>query len=83
METNQAKQVMSIAEDMLKGADAIADFIGITSRRVYYLADRNELPVFRMGKTLCARRSTLLRHIVALENGIKESNAASGPMKYV
>jgi hypothetical protein len=57
----------TISADMLRGAKGIASFLGITPRKVYYLVGRQELPVFRLGNQLCARRSTLLRHLNALE----------------
>lgn len=49
--------------DLLCGADNIAAFLGIKVRRVYHLVENNVLPVFRMGATLCARRSTLIHWI--------------------
>jgi hypothetical protein len=55
--------VVTLADDLLEGADEIASFIfGDRNRRrsVYHLASSNRLPVFRMGQTLCARRSALL-----------------------
>lgn len=48
--------------DILKGAAAIAEYLfGAPSRRreVYYLAERERLPVFKLGAMICARRSTL------------------------
>jgi len=53
-----------LGEDLLRGARPIAKFVfGIDSNcnchQVYRLAERGVLPVFRLGKTLCARRSTL------------------------
>jgi excisionase family DNA binding protein len=53
--------------DLLTGAEAIAAFMGVKPRRVYHLAEAQRLPVFRMGSTLCARRSTLLRWIEDME----------------
>jgi len=55
--------------DLLSGADSIAAFMGIKSRRVYHLAETQRLPVFRLGSTLCARRSTLIRWIEEMERG--------------
>jgi hypothetical protein len=50
------------AEDLLRGADEIAEFIfGARGgrRKIYYLAETSHLPVFRLGAVLCARRSVL------------------------
>jgi hypothetical protein len=66
----------SIAEDLLEGADLIAEFLyGDRSKRrkVYHLASdakgKNKLPVFRMGSILHARKSTLISWIKAQEAG--------------
>jgi excisionase family DNA binding protein len=53
--------------DLLSGAEAIAAYIGVKPRRIYHLAETRRLPVFRIGSTLCARRSTLLRWIEDME----------------
>lgn len=62
--------------DLLTGADAIAAFMGLKARRVYHLAETQRLPVFRLGATLCARRSTLLKWIAEMENQAMNSNDA-------
>ena len=67
-------------EDVLMGADAIAEFIygdPKQRRKVYHLAeppknkkrDANErrLPTFKLGATLCMRKSTYLEWIAAQE----------------
>jgi excisionase family DNA binding protein len=53
--------------ELLTGADEIAAFIGVKARRIYHLAETKRLPVFRLGATLCARRSTLVRWIEEME----------------
>jgi hypothetical protein len=53
--------------DLLSGADAIGAFMGMKPRRIYHLAETRRLPVFRIGSTLCARRSTLIRWIEDME----------------
>lgn len=63
---------MAPADDMLNGAVAIATFLGWTRRRLYYEADSNRicntrLPVFRIGATLSARKSSLLRWLADQE----------------
>jgi hypothetical protein len=63
-------QFHSLAHDLLRGADQIADFLfGDASqrRKVYYLAETSRLPVFRLGSKLCARRSVLMAWIVSQE----------------
>jgi len=59
-----------LSEDLLDGAEEISRFIyGDVKyrRRVYHLAEKKALPVFRMGSTLCARKSTLTTWIAAQE----------------
>lgn len=55
-----------LSDDLLIGADAIAAFVyGDTQqrRKIYHLAQTNRIPVFKLGSSVCARRSTLLRWI--------------------
>lgn len=58
----------TIADDLLRGADAIATFVfGSTRhrRKVYYYASdaKVRMPVFRIGNVICARKSTLIEWI--------------------
>jgi hypothetical protein len=62
-----------LADDMLRGADEIAEFIfgdHSSRRKVYYLAECCRLPVFRLGSMLCARRSVLLNWIAGQESRV-------------
>lgn len=55
-----------IHTDILEGADQIAGFLyGDPKKRgkVYHLAENKRLPTFKIGKTICARKSTLLAWI--------------------
>lgn len=55
-----------LSNDILTGADQIAGFIyGDPKKRskVYHLADKAKLPVFKIGKTICARKSTIMAWI--------------------
>lgn len=54
------------ASDLLRGAEAIAEFLFGSRderRKVYHLAEKSRLPVFRLGSVLCARKSVLLQWI--------------------
>lgn len=72
---------LNLASDLLRGADAIAAFVygdAKLRRRIYHLAERKQLPVFRLGAVLCARRSVLLNWIADQEadaTGTGEQNA--------
>ena len=60
----------SFADDLLEGAEEIARFMFGSEgkrRRVYHLAARSNLPLFRLGDVICGRRSTLLAWIAEQE----------------
>ena len=61
-----------LADDLLEGADEIAAFMGWNRRRVFYAAERNLIPIFRVGNRLSARKSTLRRHIGDLEQAQRD-----------
>ena len=65
--TYGARRMNDLNTDLLEGAEAIAAFLGMSQRRVFYLAEHRRLPVFKIGNKLNARKSTLLRHIEQLE----------------
>src|SRR6202167_5501908 len=59
-----------LSDDILRGADEIAEFIfgdRADRRKVYYLAECTKLPIFRLGSVFCARRSVLMNWIAAQE----------------
>ena len=60
-----------LTDDMLKGADAIAAFLGESKERVYRLLknDAEQLGAFRMGGRWYLRKSTFLKRLEAFENG--------------
>src|SRR5262249_25262544 len=65
-----ADRAVTLADDLLYGAAAIAEFVFGDSRerqKVYGLIEAGELPVFRLGITVCARRSTIWRSTAARE----------------
>ncbi len=53
--------------DLLMGADAIADFLGVTRRQVYRLVYDEIIPSFKLGGTVAARKSSLTKWMEALE----------------
>lgn len=64
------QDMTDVATDMLEGAEAIALFLWgdkAKKRRVYYLADAKQLPVFRLGDLLHARKSQLRAFIAQKE----------------
>lgn len=45
--------------DLLHGAVEIADFLGLNKRKAEYWIASTDVPVFKIGRAICARRSTL------------------------
>lgn len=55
-----------LSDDLLSGAEEIAAFTGLPVRRIYYIASQSEvLPIFKLGSTLCARKSELAEALSA------------------
>jgi len=67
----------SLADDLLIGADEIAEFIygdPNLRRKIYYLKKASRIPLFRLGTVLCARKSTLRAWITEQEkNGSRDA----------
>jgi hypothetical protein len=68
----------TLAGDNLFGASAISIFyFGDDSaknvRRVYHLASKGALITYKMGETLCARKSTILKNIEEQEALTREA----------
>ena len=57
--------------DLLHGVQAIAEHLQMTRPQVYHLHNRGDLPTFKMGRTVCARRSTLASHFAAQEKAAR------------
>jgi hypothetical protein len=55
-----------LADDLLRGAPAIADFLGTTNAAVYHIHRKGHLPIGKLGKSLIAFRSELRRAAQAL-----------------
>ena len=54
------RRIPIISDDMLRGADEIAEFFygdKEQRRKVYHLVATSNLPVFKLGSMICARRS--------------------------
>ncbi|MEI9986148.1 MAG: hypothetical protein WDN69_25020 [Aliidongia sp.] len=72
MTNSEIALTSALSADLLHGAEAIALFMFGSEkerRKVYHMADKHGLPVFRMGSTICGRKSTLLRWIEEQEKG--------------
>jgi hypothetical protein len=54
------------SQDLLRGAEEIAQFLfgdRELRRKVYHLVATSNLPVFKLGSMICARKSVLLNWI--------------------
>jgi hypothetical protein len=52
---------------LLYGAPAIAQFLGLTERQVRHRVADGELPTFKIGGTVCARRASLVEWLAMRE----------------
>jgi excisionase family DNA binding protein len=60
---------MDSNEQILIGAPAIADHLGVKQRQVYRLIADGVLPTFKLGGSVAVRRSTLANWLAKLEAG--------------
>ena len=70
-----------LSGDILRGAAEISEFLfgeKHRKRKVYYLTERNFLPVFRVGSMLCARKSKLTEWIAEMERNRSSKLGGSG-----
>ncbi|MDH4993319.1 DNA-binding protein [Aquamicrobium lusatiense] len=55
----EASNDNNLAGDLLWGAAAIADYLGLQRRAIYHMAAKGTLPHFRAGDIVAARKSEL------------------------
>jgi hypothetical protein len=63
--------------ELLYGYEAIADYLGLTVREVRHQVEANDLPIFRLGRSVTARVRTLRRWLDEQEQ--KQRPARKGP----
>jgi hypothetical protein len=63
-----------LSDDLLTGAREIADYCGLSVRRIRHLADRHQLPVFRRGQLLHARKHKLDEYFAGDELKLEAGN---------
>jgi hypothetical protein len=57
---------VEFSKDLLRGADAIAEFLfgdAKQRRKIYHLTETSNVPHFKLGSMICARKSVLLKWI--------------------
>lgn len=62
--------MVELKDDLLAGVPEIAAFLGFTTRKVYNLAEMGELPVFKLGGKIHARKSELERRFSGDVDGL-------------
>ena len=75
------EQDLKLSDDFLEGACAIACFVYNDPERVrsiYYLSELRRIPCFKMGATICARKSTIIEWIKAQEERCGAGKAMKG-----
>lgn len=67
MEMNGLTGSGSLSDDLMIGATALSAWLGIPERKVFYMAETKQLPLFKIGGKLAGRKSTITQHITKLE----------------
>ena len=63
----RGKEMNNADPDLLFGIQAIASHLGIEYRQAAHIHEQGGIPTFKMGKIVCARRSTLAKHFAEQE----------------
>jgi predicted site-specific integrase-resolvase len=58
-----------IGDDLLVGAKAIANWLGVSQRTAFYWAEKGLIPAFKIGKQWAARKSALEKRLAKFEDG--------------
>ena len=61
-----------IDREILRGAKSIASYLGVTEHTVYHMIERRQIPYFKIGRSVCVRRS----HLLAQADKLMQSPAA-------
>jgi excisionase family DNA binding protein len=64
--------MLETSREILRGARAIADYLGVTEDIVYHMISRRQIPYFKIGRSVCVRRS----HLLAQADRLMQSPAA-------
>jgi hypothetical protein len=68
--TTETQFTPALADDLLEGADAIAEFIcgdRKKRRKIYHLIETKQIPAFHLGGKVCARKSAIMAAITEKE----------------
>jgi hypothetical protein len=59
-----------LSEDLLRGIKSIAEFIGETPRKTFYLAERKYIPIGKEGASWIASKKRLREHYQRITGAI-------------
>jgi hypothetical protein len=58
-----------VSDDLLVGIKPIANWLQLPTRKVFYMAEKRHLPLFKIGKQWAGRKSSILKRFEELEAG--------------
>jgi hypothetical protein len=64
-----------LSDDLMIGAKAVAGFLGVPVRQVFYMAENAQLPLFKIGGKWAGLKSTIAKHIRKLETAVRADEA--------
>jgi hypothetical protein len=64
--------------DLLYGVPSIAAFLGVRTRQASHRIASGSIPTFKIGKSICARRSSLAAWLRAQETPAEPTEASDG-----
>lgn len=62
-------EAKEISDDLLVGIKPIANWLKLPARKVFYMAEKKHLPLFKIGKQWAGRKSSILKRFEELEAG--------------
>ncbi|KAB0570593.1 DNA-binding protein [Brucella pituitosa] len=62
--------------DLLYGAVPIANFLGITEKQARHRIETGHIPTFRIGGTICSRRTSLRAWLADMEAKARTAGSA-------
>lgn len=64
-----------LADDLLLGAKAVAEWMGASERQIYYWAQSRRFGLFRIGDKIAGRKTTILANLARLEGSASAQHA--------
>ncbi|OBX20621.1 hypothetical protein A9995_02670 [Erythrobacter sp. QSSC1-22B] len=64
--------------DLLYGLKRVAKFLEITPRQAQHLHDTDQIPTFKLGKIVCARKTGLNEHFANIDAQLRNAGDHTG-----